>query len=286
MTPSIGGNTTMCLAYPPWVRVVLAALALWRWFAVWAVSALVLLATDPPITPPVLVRLSAVGIAAPFVLEQILRWRFRARTSSDGDTLVLEFRQFRLGIPRERLRGIEPWRVPLPAPGLSLLLADGTRLRERIEVADPYAWAQVHGLPWETPASVLQQASVALAHSRAQQPRWRWYHYATKFAVFALLPAALLFQVHQHIAYGSLWGEYYLRGLSSYLRTWCVYYGTVVIDLLLYAGLWRSATEVALWLGCMFRPDLAPALRSLGERACSLGYYVGVIALLALRFLG
>ncbi|MCX8073039.1 MAG: hypothetical protein N3C12_11385 [Candidatus Binatia bacterium] len=273
-------------AYPRAMRVVLAVLVLWRWCGVWLVSALVVLATDPPVTPPLLARLVAVSIALPWLVEYALRYPFRARVSGDGEVLGLELRFFRLEIPRELLSGATPWRVPLPGPGVHLITRRGTPLRERVEVGCPRCWAEEHRLPLVAAEDWACRGTLAFSEARAARPPVRWYHYGVKFFLFGLVPTALLFQLHQHIAYGSLWGEYYQRGWAAYLRTWCVYYGTVVTYLMLLAGVLRSAMEWLLWLAAQLAPLSAPRIRLRAEQALTMLYYGGVLILLALRFAG
>ncbi len=283
-----GGSSQRQTAYvyPAWVRLVLSLLALWRWLGLWWVSLLIVSASDPPVTPPILVVLVAVGIVAPFILEALIRCGYRAQTLSHPEAIVVEFRWKQLEIPRKRVVGARPWRLPLPGPGLTLVLEGGQALRERIEVTSPRSWAQAHLLRLEADASARSQASLAFVEARASRLPRRWYHYVAKFFLFALIPAALLFQVHQRIAYGSVVGEYYQRGLLAYLRTWCVYYATVVTYLGLFAGLLRSTLEVFLWLSAQIDRQRAPLARRVGERLNEVAYYSGVLTLLALRFAG
>lgn len=271
--------------YPAWGRLALSLLLLWRWIGVWWVSLLVLLASDPPVTPPLLLRLVAIGIVVPFILEMVFRRAYRARTFSEPETLRIAFRSEELEIPRAHIAAVRPWRVPLPGPGLALLVPGGKLLRERVEVPSPRSWAKLHGLALEE-GSRATAATLAFAEARAASQPWRWYHYVAKFFVFGLIPAALLFQVHQRIAYGSVLGEYYLRGPAAYLRTWAVYYGTVVVYLLLFAGLLRSVLEVLLWFAAQTHPQRAIPGRRAGERLVHFVYYLGVLLLLALRFSG
>lgn len=271
--------------YPWWIRGVLSTLVLWRWAGVWWISFLVVFASDPPITPPLLVRLGTIWIVLPFVLEASLRRHYLARTTSNGEWVVLDLGWQRLEIPRSRILGLKPWRIPIPGPGIQVVLETEHSLREQIELASPRTWAKAHGLTIRGD-STLVSTTCAFAEARSGEPPWRWYHYGAKFFVFGLVPAFLLFRVHQHIAYGSLWGEYYLRGPVAYLRTWCVYYGTVVTYLILFASLLRSTLEVVLWLLTLVRPAAAKQARRVGERVNQLAYYGGALFLLALRFSG
>ena len=97
------------------------------------------------------------------------------------------------------------------------------------------------------------------------------------------VPAFLL---HQHIAYGSWWGEAQTHGLGAYaigLFLWWA--GWVVAVSLLAAGL-RVAVEGAALLLSLWRP--ADALRSRAglELLRSVLLYLGLPLWLALRLLG
>jgi hypothetical protein len=133
-------------------------------------------------------------------------------------------------------------------------------------------------------ARLANHPMVVYAQAKHAIPRRRWYHRVGKFVLFALLPTAPLFNVHQYIAYGGTWGEYYLLGLRSYLTTFAVYWSTISIYLVLYASVWRGLAEVVAMLAAWILPERAPAVRRTVERACSILYYAGVPAIVAVRF--
>ncbi|GIW44823.1 MAG: hypothetical protein KatS3mg077_2105 [Candidatus Binatia bacterium] len=279
-------RTADAFVYPAWVRLILAMLFLWRWGGVGLVSLLVLFATDPPVTPPMLVRLCLVWVVTPAVLAGFTRRWFRAQTRSEPDRLIAELPGLTLAIPRERIAGARPWQIPVPRPGLRLLLRDGGVLRERIEVAAPRLWARLHGIEISSPLSPMARGTLAFSEARARQPKPQAWYLAAKFVVFPLLPAGLLFRVHQLIAYGSVWGEYYQRGLAAYLHTGFVYYGTIVVYVLLFAGILRALFESALWLLAIVTAEQAERLRRWSEYLREGMYYLGVILFLAIRFFG
>jgi len=95
----------------------------------------------------------------------------------------------------------------------------------------------------------------------------------------------VLFNAHQHIAYGGLLGEYYLLGLGSYLRTFAVHWLTLTIYLVLYASVWRGLAEGMALLAACVAPARAAAVRRAAEIVCQVAYYGGVPVLLLLRFL-
>src|SRR5262249_57453928 len=106
-----------------------------------------------------------------------------------------------------------------------------------LELADPLPVLAALGEEADTPPVVVW------AHARAATAPWRWHPLLWKFVVFALAPTAVLFNAHQHIAYGGSLGQYYLEGRGPYLRTFAIYWLTVSIDLVLWAALWRAIGE-------------------------------------------
>jgi hypothetical protein len=127
--------------------------------------------------------------------------------------------------------------------------------------------------------------SVVFARAKAPWARRRWTHWLVRYGLFGLAPAAVLFNAHQHIAYGGPLGQYHLLGPTAYARTFATYWLTVVIYLLLYGGVWRGAAEALALAAAWAIPARAAAARRAAELACRLGYYGGVPAILAVRFL-
>ena len=168
-----------------------------------------------------------------------------------------------------------------------MCLRSGRRLRQGLQIDDPtpllLALAEAGGL--EAARAATRHPVLVYAHARARGAPRRWHHLLGRFAGFALLPTAVLFNAHQHIAYGGLLGEYYLLGLGSYVRTFAVHWLTLTIYLVLYASVWRGLAEgVALLAACAAPANAAGARRAV-EIACQVAYYGGVPLLLLLRFL-
>src|SRR6185436_17308626 len=113
----------------------------------------------------------------------------------------------------------------------------------------------------------------------------RWYGPLVKFGVLGVLPASVLFYTHQHIAYGGTFGQYYLESPRAYFTTFAEYWATTAILLVSYASIWRAAAELAVWTVAATAPGGAHTARRIGEVVCDGAYYVGVPALLALRYL-
>src|SRR6184192_77960 len=231
----VKGSIRAC-AYPLGWRIAGAVLFAVSRASLPAILGLVVLATDPPVTLPVLVC----GVVV-------------------------------LALPCRAIARVAPWAVPLPGPGLSVCMRSGRWLRQGLQIDDP------------TPLLLALAETGGLEAARGA-PR-RWHHLLGRFAGFALLPTAVLFNAHQHIAYGGLLGEYYLLGLGSYVRTFAVHWLTLTIYLVLYASVWRGLAEgVALLAACVAPASAAGARRAV-EIACQVAYYGGVPLLLLLRFL-
>ena len=251
-----------------------------------AILVLVLVATDPPVTPPVLARLVALLAVVPGILAWLIEKAARADVEVRDAELVVRHRRVRLEVPCSAIAGVVPWALPLPGPGASLRMRSGRRLRYGIEVADPTPLlAALAGAGVTAAHAAIQHPTVVYAHARAHGTSWRWYHLLGKFVLFALLPTALLFNAHQHIAYGALLGEYYQLGLASYLATFAIYWATLSTYLLLYASAWRGLAEGVALAAARVAPSRAARVRRAVETWCRIVYYAGVPVLLLIRFL-
>jgi hypothetical protein len=248
----------------------------------------VMFATDPPITPPVLVHLFVLLTVVPAAVAWLMQRAFAAEVEIRGDELVVRGRDLRLEIPCSAIARVEPWAVPLPGPGLWLRMGSGRRLSWGIQAADPTPLLAALADPGGVEAARAATAHPILvwAHARHRGTRPpRWYHLLAKFPLFALLPAGVLFNAHQHIAYGALLGEYYLLGLASWLRTLGAYWVTVAIYLVLYASVMRGLAEAVALVAARVAPSRGARVRRGLETACRVLYFGGVPVVLGLRFL-
>lgn len=244
-----------------------------------ALLGMVVYATDPPVTPPVLLRLLVTWTLLPLGLASLLERLLVTEVGSDGTTLVIARRDVRVEIPLHAIDGVVPWRVPLPRPGFWLRMRSGRRLGYGLAADDPSALLATVG--HTTPA----HPTIAWAQARAAVPPRRWYHRVASFGLFALLPAGVLFNAHQHIAYGGTFGQWYLLGAGAWWTTLAVYWGTMVVYLVLYAATWRWLAELAALAAAPVAPSQAARVRRTVELVCGIAYWAGVPLLLALRFL-
>lgn len=247
---------------------------------------LVLRATDPPVTPPVLVRLVLALAVAPGLAAALLRRAFTVTVAIRDGQLDAHGRGLQIAAPCRAVADVVPWVVPLPAAGFSLRFVSGERLRWGLAADDPTpllgGLSSVGVAAAETAAA---HPSSVYAHARATVGVRRWYHLLGRFVGFALVPTAVLFNAHQHIAYGGPLGQYYMFGLAPYLRTFAVYWLTLALYLLLYASLWRALAEGVCLAAAWLAPARAAPVRRAAEVACQVLYYGGVPLLLLVRFL-
>lgn len=242
------------------------------------ILAAVVLANDPPITPPILFELVGLWVVVPGAAAWLLGRAVSATIGVDGDGLGIVRRDLRVTVPHDAIAALRIWRVPLPGPGFGVTLRSGRRLRWDVAVDDPGLLLAALGRPASSP---LLDWAAARAAARAGR---RWWHPLAKFGLFALLPTALLFSVHQHIAYGGLLGEYHLLGARAWLGTLLEHWAVVTIYLVLWASLLRLLVEIACIAAVAVAPARAARVRRLAEIAGAIGYFGGVPALVALRF--
>jgi hypothetical protein len=182
---------------------------------------------------------------------------------------------------------VTPWHVPLPGPGIELHLRSGARLRPDLESEDP--WPLLDALAEAGGVAAAREAQlhpwIVWAHARHARARGLLDHPLFKFPVFGLLPAGVLFNAHQHIAYGGSLGQWRLEGPAAFAATAFEYWATVCVYLLLYASVCRVFGELCALLAARAGEARAASVRRVVERVCGALYYAGVPALVLARFL-
>jgi apolipoprotein N-acyltransferase len=101
--------------------------------------------------------------------------------------------------------------------------------------------------------------------------------------LFPLVLAIPAFRLHQHIAYGSAFGEYYTFGLRAYLTTFALWWAAWAIGVVLCAAVLRAAIEAGTLTAVLARPGQAIGVRRWLERLGLALLYLGVPAWLLLR---
>jgi len=266
---------------PAW-RLVLAVLVVVSRVTTPLLVAATVVANDPPIPPAALIHAFLLVSALPAAVAWLVERAFAGTAEVTGDTLRLRRGDLEIELPATAIAAVRPWWLPLPDPGLTLSLRSGRRLGFGLAVTDPVPLLVSLGRMGVATGAAARHPTVRYAGAR---PRRRARSTAIKFLAFGLIPAGVLFNAHQHIAYGGSLGQYHLQGPGPYLRTFAEYWTVTVVHLLGYAAAWRGAAEGAAWLTAAVAPSQVARVRRAVEALCVVAYYAGVPALLAARFL-
>jgi apolipoprotein N-acyltransferase len=284
---SHGRRASLARAYPaPWRWVAAALVALSRAslpaiaFAMWVRRA-------EPFPFPTLLAILAAYAALPGAAAWLLARVFTANVEVRAGKLHVRGRGLRLEVPCASIAGVEPWRLPLPGPGVWLRLRSGARLRPGLQATDlePLVGALAEAGGVAAAREALRDPFAVYAIARQRRPRGLFASPIFKFPGFSLLPTAVLFNAHQHIAYGGTLGQYYLEGLGAWLQTLGFYWAMVCVYLVLYASACRAVAEAIALLAAHAGSARAARARGAVELACGVLYYAGVPALVLARFL-
>ncbi|MDQ3289112.1 MAG: apolipoprotein N-acyltransferase [Pseudomonadota bacterium] len=228
----------------------------------------------------------AAAVVAPALAAWAIQRAFRATARVESAMLVIEQRRQRVEIPVASIVALRTWRVPLPGSGVDLHLESGRRWPQGLALPNPDALLRAlaaAGSPVQQLTGARRMAD--LATLRAAEPR-RWLDHALlKFVLFPLLPALVAFRLHQHIAYGGTFGEYYTYGPAAWLSGLLIWWVSWAIGLMLVAGALRILIEMATVSALLLRPTNAPAVRRALEWIGRLTFYLGVPTWLVLRIL-
>jgi apolipoprotein N-acyltransferase len=246
-----------------------------------AIAVLGFVLTEQTPEPRDLVKILLVAVAIPGCVAWLLTRPGAVRVALEDDRIVMDGWR-RIEVPTASLVALEPWTLPLPAPGFWLRLTSGRRLRWGLAMADPASFV---GALTGIVESVCAHPMMIYAAEKARRSPGRLGHPLVKFVLFGLGPTAIVFNADQYITYGGTSGQYYLEGAFPYLRHFVIDWALVAVYLVLYASLWRTGAEFASWAAALLAPALAGRVRSMAEYACLVGFYGGVPAMLAMRFL-
>ncbi len=229
------------------------------------------------------VRTFATLVVAPEAAAWCVMRAFGARASiAMGHLLLVRGRQ-RLELPVREIAAVEPWRIPVPGPGASLRLTHGGHWHRGIALADPWALARAveaaGGAPQDrrsSRGSQYLQARIATAGGRLQ-------HLGTKFLLLPLALAVPAFRLHQHIAYGSSFGEYQAFGAIAFVKGFALSWATWIMAVTLCAAVLRMAIETATLAMLFLRPAATMAARRYLELLGLATLYLGLPAWLLIR---
>jgi hypothetical protein len=284
---SHGRRTSLARAWPaPWRFAAGSLVALSR-ASLPALAAAVALRQGEPILLPTLLAALVAGSVLPACAAWLLERAFAASVEVRERVLHVRGRSLRLEVPCASIERVQVWRLPLPGPGVALRLRSGALLHPGLEAADlePLLGALAEAGGVEAAREALRQPWVVYAHAKQTRARRFFDHPLFKFPGFSLLPTGILFNAHQHIAYGGTLGQWRLEGPAAWLLTFAEYWGTVCVYLVLYASVWRALAELAALLAARAGSARAARMRRVVEFACGTLYYVGVPALVLTRFL-
>jgi apolipoprotein N-acyltransferase len=232
--------------------------------------------------------LFASAVLAPALAAWAIGRAFAGRARIEADRLVLDLRSQRIEIPLGRISAVEPWRLPLPHSGVDLRLDAGQRWTHGIAVRDPTALrrALVAAGATAIPAAGAATRIAALAEARAAVPPRGIDHPLVKFALLPLLLALPAFRLHQQIAFGGTFGEYYTYGLAAWLSGLLIWWAAWSIGVMLVAAVLRVMIETTTVLALPLSPTRAVASRRFLEWLGRLLLFVGIPGWLLLRMLG
>lgn len=226
---------------------------------------------------------------APSAAAWCIARAFAATMRIEGDALVLEQRERRIEIPLENIAAVEPWTLPLPTTGAWLRLGSGRRWSHGLALADVAGLIDALVRAGVRPAAAQTRIGAAVLRARAAAPRWRIDHPLVKFVLFPLVPAIPAFRLHQQIAFGGPFGEYYTYGLQAYVVAFLIWWASWAIGLVLFAAALRIVIEAGVVLSLLLRRPAADAravhVRSTPEAVGRLLFFVGVPVWLLLRLL-
>jgi hypothetical protein len=245
------------------------------------------LVTGSRSAPPLAVAMGlAVFSGAPFLLALLLGHAVKGRIAIEPGKLVLTLRSERFEIPLASILAIRPLRLPLPGPGLRLVLASNRSFERRLVLPDPAALLTALGEALLSARSALAHPAVRFATARLTHGRRRWPYLVVKYGVIPLVLAILVFRLHQYIMYGGPFGQYHLLGLASYLRAFLVRWMGVLGGLVVYAGLVRFAVEALSFGGTYLVANHARGIRRAAEIVADIAYFVLIPAYVLALLLG
>ena len=226
--------------------------------------------------------------ASVFFVPEVASWcvlfAFAARANLENGALVLTRGKWREEIALRDIVAVKPWQMPIPSFGAALWLGSGHRWHYGVVLANPVVFARTLGaagsaLESDTNASrwtIYLQACVAMR-------RWRLDSPIVKFILLPFALAVPAFHLHQNIAYGSGFGEYYSYGLKAYLAAFGLWWAAWIIGVTLCAAVLRAVKEMTTLLTVLVCPEQVLFIRRWLERLGAMALYLGLPGWLLLR---
>ncbi|MEO8001210.1 MAG: apolipoprotein N-acyltransferase [Arenimonas sp.] len=217
-------------------------------------------------------------VLAPEVALWSIKRALSAKMRIENGMLVLEQRERRIEISVKEIEAVEAWKFPLPCAGVSLRLGLGQQWSGGIALADQAAFVRAlirAGAQFRLEDSLATRTST-YARVRQAVPRWRLDHPIIKFVLFPLVPALPAFRLHQNIAFGGTFGEYYTFGLKAYLVAFVIWWASWVIGMTLFAALLRVVIETGTLFSIGLFPERAIDVRKVLEPLGRILFFLGV----------
>jgi apolipoprotein N-acyltransferase len=225
-------------------------------------------------------RLFGAGVVLPLLGAWLLQRAARASVRFQAQTLQLHSPTLRIEIPLASIAALRCWALPLPRPGVELVLRSGRRFGLGLGVRDAVA-LQRHLRRAGAEAGWLDAASERRAAESSARARATWPrldHALIKFGAFPLLAALPAFRLHQHIAFGGTFGEAYTFGPAAWLTGLLIWWAAWAMGLMLFAALLRMLIEVVALLARRIASAHAAPLHALLAAVARALYYLGVPA--------
>jgi apolipoprotein N-acyltransferase len=224
---------------------------------------------------------------APELASWFVLYAFSARATVENGKLVLMRGASRLELALKDIGAIKPWRLPVPGAGVTVQLMSGERWPYGLAIANPTAFARALGFAQgASPAANRFSRDMVYATARAAVRRGRLGHPIVKFVLFPIVLAIPAFRLHQHIAFGSSFGEYYLFGLKAYLIAFGIWWAAWAIGVVLSAAALRAVIETGTLLAAFLRPVQVLETRRWLERFGIAALYLGLPFWLLMRIYG
>lgn len=279
------------IAHGRWWRVARASVLVLSRASLLVIAAMVLFPESVPGAPDLgnplrLARMFVMYCLLPELAAWGLGRVFAGTWTVTNGALILERLHERVEIPCASIRRVVPWSVPIPGAGVSLQLGSGRWFRWGLQVTDPAAFAEA--LADGGAADDVRHAarSRAAIYARSTRLSTGWTdHPVFKFVIFALVPTLPVFRLHQWVAYGGTFGEYYMYGLQAYLLAFAIYWGSVIVHLVLFAAVLRTVLEPIVLVSAWTVPARTAGVRRIVEAMGRLLFYGGVAAFLGRLYL-
>ena len=270
---------------PPAARVVAGVLrAFARGSLLWMVIAFLLADGSWPTNTLAQIRLFSALFLAPELAAWLVLRAFVARATLEPGRLVLTRGKRRMELALQDIAAVEPWRLPIPARGALLRLASGTAYG--LAHANPVALARVLVAAGVAAPAQSPTRTSLYAQARGAIRRGRLDHPLVKFVLLPLVLAVPAFRLHQHITFGSSFGEYEAFGLKAYLAGFALWWAAWAIGVVLTAAGVRAAIEAGTLATLIVRPGQAIDARRWFERLGLAVLYLGVPLWLLVRIFG